>query len=178
MKAQYLFILCIFILEGACKCQNCLEYDTSIYIDNNSEFTISFYIPLIGMNGGIYPDTTITFDKKNVGYPTKSGDIAHAGISNISLERWVQSFPNDTVSIYIFDKEILDSFLWEIIQQDYNILQRYDLSLEDFYTLYNKSKIPVITYPPTEAMKDMKMYPPYELHKGHTFETFYPRRRR
>ena len=152
----------IVLLIIACKCDNCLESNTSIYVDNKSDFVISFYFPLIGMQGGIYPDTTITFDKKNVGYPTKSGTMAYAGISNISLERWIQSFPKDTVSIFIFSKDILDKFSWFEIQSGYKILQRYDLSLEDFNRLSNKNGVPVIDYPPSEAMKYMKMYPPYE----------------
>ena len=157
-----LFLLGVFALLVACRCQDWLESNTPIYVDNKSKFTISFYIPLIGMQGGIYPDTTITFDKKNVGYSTEPENIAHAGISNISLERWIQSFPKDTVSIYIFNKKILDNYSWEKIKQEYNILQRYDLSLEDFKRLYDKYDIPIISYPPTEEMKDVRMYPPYQ----------------
>ena len=157
-----LFLLGIVALIVTCKCKDCFESNTPIYVNNKSKFIISFYIPLIGMHGGIYPDTTITFDKKNVGYSTEPENVAHAGISNISIERWVHSFPKDTVSIFIFNKEILDNYSWDKIQQEYNILQRYDLSLEDFKKLSNKNDIPIISYPPTEDMKDVKMYPPYD----------------
>ena len=46
---------------------------------------------------------------------------------------------------------------WETVREDYIILQRYDLSIAELeklnWTIY---------YPPTEAMKDFYMYPPYE----------------
>ncbi|GHT56308.1 hypothetical protein AGMMS50233_07830 [Endomicrobiia bacterium] len=38
-----------------------------------------------------------------------------------------------------------------------NILQRYDINLQDMINLNWE-----ISYPPTEAMKDITMYPPYE----------------
>ena len=61
------------------------------------------------------------------------------------------------MSVFIFDSEILENIEWKEIRDNYMILKRYDLSLEDLqkldFTLY---------YPPTEEMKDIKMYPPYE----------------
>lgn len=163
MKVRKLKLIiwgCLFIIV-ACKCEGCLESRTPIEIKNKSDFVISFYLPLIGMQEGIYPDTSLTFEKTNVGYATKPGNIAHAGISNISIEDWVHSFPKDTVSIYIFSQDTLNKYTWQEIQQNYSIQQRYDLSLYDFNTLTNEYGIPVIPYPPTEAMKNMRMYPPY-----------------
>ena len=61
------------------------------------------------------------------------------------------------MSVFIFDSEVLENIEWKEIRDNYMILKRYDLSLEDLqkldFTLY---------YPPTEEMKDIKMYPPYE----------------
>jgi replication initiation and membrane attachment protein DnaB len=140
-----------------------MDIETFIYVDNHSDISTLLYFPLIGMEGGIYPDTTIGFEKKNVGYPTKPGKRAYAGISNISLEDWILTFPKDTVSIYIFSQDIVDKYDWSEIQSNYKILQRYDLSIKDFEKLSDtKSGVPIITYPPTKEMKDMKMWPSYE----------------
>jgi hypothetical protein len=113
------------------------------------------------MKGVVYPDTTLSILKENIDRPTNPGEIYRSGISNISYERWIASFPNDTVSIYIFNQDTLDTCPWEEIQRDYKILRRYDLSIENIQQLENSNGIPVIPYPPTAAMKDMKMYPPY-----------------
>jgi hypothetical protein len=56
---------------------------------------------------------------------------------------------------------VLDAYTWEhessqTIIDNYLVLQRYDLGLEDIQKLGWS-----LPFPPTEAMKDMKMYPPY-----------------
>ena len=61
-----------------------------------------------------------------------------------------------TVYVYVFDAETIENTPWEVVARDYLVLKRYDLTLEDLQRLDWK-----ITYPPTEAMKDVKQYPPY-----------------
>jgi hypothetical protein len=151
----------------SCRCEHWIDHDDgAIYIDNKSEFAISFYFPLVGMKGGVYPDTTlflIPTQKSMYGsFYVESGKGRTSGLSNITVENWVLTFPNDTVSIYIFSKDTLSTYSWEVIQRDYKILKRYDLSIEDFKNLSDKQGVPVITYPPDEKMKHIKMYPPYE----------------
>ena len=51
---------------------------------------------------------------------------------------------------------------WKDVRENYRILKRYDLSIKDLTILENSRGIPVIVYPPSEIMKGMKMYPPYE----------------
>lgn len=62
----------------------------------------------------------------------------------------------DEVSVFIFDAEILVTTPWDTIGKYYMVLQRYDLMLEDLQKLNW-----TLSYPPTEAMKNIKMYPPY-----------------
>jgi hypothetical protein len=150
-----------------CECAHWVDHDDgAIYIDNKSGFAISFYFPLVGMEGGVYPDTTLFLipTQKSIyeNFYIESGEGRARGLSNITVENWILTFPKDTVSIYIFEKDTLKAYTWEEIQRDYKILQRYDLSIEDLKKLSNEDDIPIITYPPTEAMKDMKMYPLYQ----------------
>lgn len=63
----------------------------------------------------------------------------------------------DTFSVFVLDKQVLDTVSWKQICSDYMVLCRYDLSGLDLKQL--NSTIP---YPPSPTMKDMKMYPPYE----------------
>jgi hypothetical protein len=58
--------------------------------------------------------------------------------------------PLDSLRVYILDAHVLEQDL------AYKTLKRYDLSLYDLQELDW-----TISYPPTEAMKGMKMYPPY-----------------
>jgi len=57
----------------------------------------------------------------------------------------------ETLGIYIFDAIELEQEL------KFKTLKRYDLTLEDLRKLDW-----IVTYPPTEAMKDITMHPPYE----------------
>lgn len=61
-----------------------------------------------------------------------------------------------TVFVYVFDADIVENTSWGIVARDYLVLKRYDLTLEDLQRLDWK-----ITYPPTEATKNIKQYPPY-----------------
>jgi hypothetical protein len=63
-------------------------------------------------------------------------------------------------NIYIFDEQVLETISWNTVGENYMVLQRYDLTPEDLQKL--KWQIP---YPPTEVMKDMKMYPAYDSEK-------------
>jgi hypothetical protein len=145
----------------ASKCEFAMDYYYPFFIYNSSNDTIFLYVALGGNEGIEYPDTTISFNYNFVKLkqinPYQKYDDGHP----YTIESlFAHKLHNDTLSIYLFDKDTLDIYPWEIIQQDYKILQRYDLSLEDIYTL-KENDIPVITYPPDERMKNMKMYPPY-----------------
>ena len=64
------------------------------------------------------------------------------------------------LSITVFDANHNSVTWWKV--EDYSdVLVRYDLKREDMERLHWR-----ISYPPTEAMKDVHMFPPYE-----TFET-------
>jgi hypothetical protein len=157
-------IISIGLLLSASKCTIYENFDTiPICIDNLSEFTIARYIPwqVIMDEGVVYPDTTLSIAKERIGCCIHPHETRCFDQLNTTYEHWLSSFPKDTVSIYIFNQDTLDAYPWEIIQRDYKILQRYDLSLEDIYVL-KENNIPVIPYPPNEKMKNMKMYPPYE----------------
>jgi hypothetical protein len=157
MKKVYSIISIAVLLCMASKCELVMDYDYPLYIQNNSDAHICFYIALGGNGGIMYPDTALFFNKEIL-IDIKPKTTYPNGRSSPIEELFY--FINDTLSIYFFNKDTLDTYSWEIIQYDYKILHRYDLSLEDIYTLTEK-KGPVIPYPPSEKMKDMKMYPPY-----------------
>jgi len=150
MKPLHLFACCslIIILTG-CPCKRCYEYHKK----NNSEYNII----VSSLRNKYYPDTTITFKPSGIMKPYSYSIIP---ISD-PLEDIVKSMPQDTLSFFIFHADTVNKYPLEILQWDYKILRRYDLSSQDIITLKNKYGIPEIPYPPDERMKYMKMYPQY-----------------
>jgi hypothetical protein len=139
MKLLKLIVL-LFALLTFTACPK-LDYKKQFRFSNNS--THDVYIHL---NGSIYPDTAVSRFK--IGVPFTKGESRY----------YSYNYENDSdaLCLFIFDADIFDTCSWEVIQNDYKILQRYDISYENIKTLKY-----LITYPPDERMKDVKMYPAY-----------------
>jgi hypothetical protein len=145
-------------------CKGFAEEHYNLQIKNNSSFNICCYFYLVwegGNNGVVYPDTLLSFNKNELIYVNSEEKFTTSRPAR-PITEWVSSLPKDTISFYFFRADLLAEYSWEEIQCEYNILQRYDLSVEDIHALENQYGIPIIPYPPTEAMKNMKMYPPYK----------------
>jgi hypothetical protein len=131
---------------------------------NNADYDVYFFA--FGNKGKYlnttYLDTIISFDKNTLGSTIKAHSYIKVNIGTLPIENYFNNIPSDTLSVYYFHPDTVAKYSWEEIQQGYKVLQRYDLSLEDLIKLKNKSGVPVIPYPPTAVMKDMKMYPRYE----------------
>ncbi len=152
---NYNFTLYIIELLLIVTANSCF-YDKVYYVmvKNNSNSTIAGYIAE-GYNKIAYPDTMLsTVVEKGAKTMIKPGTIF--GIQTGPTQRIFEDLPSDTLSIYIFSQDTLDTYGWEEIRDGYKILRRYDLSYPDL----EKLKF-VIPYPPSEAMKGMKMYPPF-----------------
>ena len=69
-----------------------------------------------------------------------------------------KDYPNDTMMVFVFDADIIgkripDSFRDSLLLQE-AFMARYDLSLQDLQRLNW-----TLSYPPTENMKTIKMWP-------------------
>lgn len=152
-----LVLFCVF-MANSCVMKEDENHHRTIEVINNSEKAI--YTNL-GMS---YPDTL--FD---VGVPSSSEPSIYKVVPhernrsalNMARVYWETIFkdgsqiPSDTLMVYIYDAELMDSKTFDHI---YNtVIQRYDLSLQDLQWLNWK-----ISYPPSEEMKNIKMYPPYK----------------
>ena len=77
---------------------------------------------------------------------------------------------NDTMSFYIFNADTVDFYGWDTIVKYNMVLQRYDLSMQD-YTELNTSmfmgEIVTLNFPPTDDMKHIHMWPPYGTYDEH-----------
>ncbi len=132
MKKISILILFSIILCGI-HCEIFVDHLYRIRIQNNSNDTIQFY------ESYNYPDTSLadTEPRLIMVFPSEYRFLD-------SKEDWNEVLvpPRDTLSIFILSKDTVDKYSWEEIRQTYNILKRYDLSLEDL-----KNSSWTVTYP-------------------------------
>lgn len=144
-----LSLLFIFICATGCL----VDYeDDHFMFYNNSDGTVLVHLGVTDttQGGSLYPDTGIM--KIN---------CARGLIEAKSFLTYDYARPpkTDTLCFFIFDADTINKYSWEEIRKGYKVLQRYNLIVtkEELKKLDYK-----IYYPPTENMKHIKMYPPYE----------------
>jgi hypothetical protein len=120
MKMNIFVILSIILCSASC--EKLVDHVYSFKIQNNYSDTIQFY------ESYIYPDTAIDVTKPRLKmvFPSKYSFLD-------SKKDWDEVLvpPKETISIFILSKDTIDKYSWDEIRIDYNILKRYDLSLED-----------------------------------------------
>jgi hypothetical protein len=131
MKMNILVVLSIIFCSASC--EKLVDHAYIIKIQNNSNDTVQFY------ESYNYPDTLIDVTKPRLKmvYPSKYSSLE-------SKKDWdeVLVSPKDTISIFILSKDTVDKYSWDKIRSDYNVLKRYDLSLDDL-----EKRSWTITYP-------------------------------
>ncbi len=100
--------------------------DDKLIIDNNSSIRLYIYPQLN------YPDTTIS------SYNPSHSKIMYEVLANSekritsrSWEQLVTASLSDTLMMFIYDADQVDTTAWDVVVSDYLILKRYDLSLKD-----------------------------------------------
>ncbi len=138
---------------SACKSSPHIKH--SITLINNDSKSIGYYFALGGRDGNTYPDTVPPVSVSYVGKELESDKrfIYYFGGGKSEL---IQSLPNDTLSVYIFSTDTLKRYSWEEVRSGYKVLRRYNLSLSDLNRLDW-----TLTYPPTDNMRDVNMFPAY-----------------
>jgi hypothetical protein len=151
MKTVNIILLCFFVFFCIISCEKC-EYPL-IKFENSSEKPIYITYDVY------YPDTLSVrlgislgkdFKVEPNSYNTTAFNAAPKG-----WETLFKRISSDTLMIYVFDAVKTDDPNDHTPMKD-RILRRYDLSIEDLQRMDW-----ILYYPPTEAMKDIKMWPPY-----------------
>lgn len=155
-NSSLLIVLGMLCISGTCRKGDCHK---TIAVLNTSDKVI--YIQ--GHNG--YPDT-LRFENtwpnpiRQAKYKVDCYSRNTSGLQTLRdcYEGYIGGMGNRSgvFMVYVFDEEILASTPWDTIGKYYMILRRYDLTLGDLKMLNWE-----ISYPPTEEMKNVKMYPPY-----------------
>lgn len=109
-----------------------------------------------------YKDTAIHFSPESGLLEIQGGSFFINNTFAHTLEEFFEGIPCDTLMFFILDSTTVADEPWEEIVKGYKILRRYDLSIEDMMKLIQDDGTGyTIPYPPTVAMKDMHMFPPY-----------------
>ncbi len=146
-------VLIFFLL--LCSCKTDFFDEGSAVLTNNSKTEIVLLRDYISYNYYTRNDTDICSILNDYYRLTKLD--CNESFTIIRWDDYNKMAAADTFSILIFDVETLNNKSWKEISDNYLVLCRYDLSGQDIKTLNS-----VIPYPPSPAMKDMKMYPSYE----------------
>ena len=117
---------------------------------NDSDYPITVYDFLYEPSNP-YPDTTLPEQQ-----PKWLTEIPVNDFSEITCRKGPQY--GDTVSIYVFDADILAKYGWDNVRDSNLVLQRYDITYNEFKHL---RAIDALRFPPSEEMRDIKMWPPY-----------------
>ena len=147
-RLKALFPLCILMLLG---CGTSDDRFYGITFQNASEDHILFYMADIHAPSA-YPDTVIVEEAFSRALGPGSNEIRYA---DTEWREVLAQLPSDTLSVFIVDQTVVFLEGWESIKEDYLVLKRYDLSIQDLETLNYQ-----LTYPPDERMQGMKVFPP------------------
>ena len=148
-------VLCLLLLGS---CDSCLEKgEARLCLENESAQDIS--VLLGGIQTTVDTDTLLPdIDNPNILHKIpkeKQRDMGGVG----RMAGWDEMFAYlgiDTMRIFILATDTVNMYDWNIIQKNYNILQRYDVSIEDLRYLNG-----CLYYPPISTMRDIRMWPPY-----------------
>lgn len=146
MKTRIIGLLLIGLLFSSCP-----EKYYAVHVQNLTDHKIRFYTAIDVVH--MYPDTLI--NPTELGQPVHPNSTGTRG-GGVPWEDKFKLLPADTLSIFIFDFDTLDTYSWDVVRDEYKVLKRYDLSLQDLKALNY-----TLSYPPGVEMQNMKMYPPY-----------------
>lgn len=158
--------------------RNCVRYEC--HVVNNSQIDILVYeAGGDSITASVYPDTLLPelwryFDDYEFSFVLPMEDYpleptAHIIVPGGSFpvlatlrERYTRRefdsfFPDGYYSVFIIEGQKVIDKGWDGIREDNDIIVRYDLTYDDLVMLDK-----IIPFPPTEDMKDVKMWPPYD----------------
>ena len=146
----------VLVMVYASSCEKLLmERVYRIQIENYSPNTVNF---IVGNHFSfpVYPDTSLRATRPGLQAVPPSDKRWHD--SWIPWEDVYKEFPADTMSIFFIDNSVYEQTDWEEVRNEYKILMRYDLSIKDLQQLNF-----VVPYPPTSAMRNMKIFQPLDV---------------
>lgn len=125
---------CIVLFTLLLACVGCVDFVpmdsvAAFTLENNTDRRLSFVL------GKHYPDTLISAD--NPIRTINAHDSRYVDVGR-NMERFFESLPRDTVSIFFLDADTVKKYSLEAINKEYMILERRDLSYWDLINSNSK----------------------------------------
>ncbi len=150
-------LMCVLVIAGFNRCEKiAMDIRYAVTLENNADHSIGCCFALGGKFFTLYPDTTLPQTGRYIPKEIRPNSRFYKD-SGLKWKEVYAQLAQDTMSVFIFHTDTLNKYPWEKIRDDYMILKRYDLSLEDLERCDY-----LLTYPPNEQLKGVKMYPPYK----------------
>lgn len=159
--------ICIVVTIAIICCCGHLESYSSLYAYNNSQDSIYVHIGIqqnSDKSQDAYPDTSLIKESpftKGWNYaeefrliaPKSYGAIISIPDNSENFDDFFMKYlPKDTLSVFFIKADTLKRYGYDDVKTNNRISYRYDLSRTNLKAInYN------IPYPPTDAMKDMKI---------------------
>jgi hypothetical protein len=157
---KYIFILCSILLLQGCPIKP--RYEVFLLENNsNNPLTVRAVFPVEGELSpmALYPDTSIALGGIPITFTIKPNSTEPPYYMPMQMKKTRSEYvfaKIDTLCVFIIHRDTSSKYNIYDLNRTYNILQRYDVSLENMEKLEWQ-----LVYPPDERMKDIKMYPPY-----------------
>ena len=126
---RFIILLTLLITFSNHSCENIMAGKYFITFQNHSTKSVMIVEGLNVRGFEYYPDTSLPANKPFLQQiaPNGQGKI----LNSFEWADVINSLPSDTLSIYVFDEDTINSYDWSIIKSDYKVLNRFDLSVQD-----------------------------------------------
>ena len=155
MKTLLYSVLTLVLIARLCNPE--FRESTRIHFENKASYWVNFTFP--GEHTSLYEDLDTTMT---------SYDMCVCNVCVLSHTSRIISSPADTFEDWI--PKGREAFSMFVYSSDWNLdcyendlyYVRYDLTLDDIYSLCDNNGVLHVSYPPSPEMKHIKMWPPYE----------------
>ena len=132
MVTRCIFVVCTICLLWGCPGQDGFEPDSRIAIENNSLIDILVYYDF-----NRYPDTSVP--QQNPFLNDTQYELALVSSNETKIEKnefvKILNSSDRSMMLFIFSRDTIDRVPWPRIRDEYLVLRRYDLTLEDLETM-------------------------------------------
>ena len=149
----------VFLIALLFSANGCMEPgDVDIYLTNHSNIKLAVFVA-DGLNSGFsYPDTTLPASLNAFCIRQNIVDTCVIwGSTCGTYERLLSTTQKGILSVYIFNQDTINKYGWTGTFLNDQYIVRYDLSADYFCP-----PLADISFPPSEKMINVRMWPPYE----------------
>lgn len=161
MRRAVIFFICVVALCPSCRFLPYEQGEHGIYLKNESGYMLSCFVADEINSGFSYPDTLLPANPNHFCIVDSIMDSGLIFDRKLNWESILSYTRSGVLSVYIFKQEDVDNLGWEYLSEHNGYLVRYDLRLNDLRLLND-----TLYYPPTMAMRNIHMFPPYEKVKA------------